>query len=362
MSVSYKYQIVEARTDETNAFSKAPRDISRIADACGFMPIVISESASGSFVGKIISKLRRVAKIVSIAVSIKTRSIIFVQSPCFAMQEGIGLYVLKLLKKIKGIKIITLVHDADEFRFGKGAAARGGCAIQPLIMLADRIIVHNSRMLAWYKSIGVESRRLVTLEVFDYLTDKQVKERFIHSADFHTVVITSNLNPKAAVYLKFLKTYSNLRWELFGPNFSEQDTGGPNIIYNGVFKADELPNKLPAGFGLVWYGDSKDTCNCYFKEYLKIINPHKTSAYLSAGIPVVVWKDMGVADFVKANAVGLCINSLDDIEDELARLTSEQLEKIQIAANNMSQKLRSGYYTTKAIETCLASINGDTAN
>lgn len=354
----HKYQIVESRAGGNNAFSKAPRDVSKIVETCGFKTITISASSSNSIAGKLLVKLRRIARYVLIFFRVQKCSVIFVQYPCFSMQIGIGLATLKLLKIFKKARVIILVHDADEFRYGQKEASQGKCKIHPLVKLADRIIVHNARMRDWYQSIGVEGNRLYSLDVFDYVADVKMETGAISIADSHTVVIASNLDPNAAVYLKFLKAYSNLRWELFGPNFSEQETGGPNVMYNGVLQADELPGKLPPGFGLVWYGDSKETCNCYFKEYLKIINPHKTSAYLASGLPVIVWKDMGVADFVKSNGVGFCVNSLDDIEEAISRLTLAQLRKMQVAVNDISQKLRNGYYTKKALETCLASMDG----
>jgi hypothetical protein len=351
-----KYQIVEMRSNEFNAFSKAPQDVSQIVESCGFRSIIVNESACKSFLGKICAKLYKIKKLVSILLTVQVKSLIFIQSPCFFMQSKMGVFALKLLKRIKKVKIITLVHDADEFRYAKRELVQGTCTIQPLIGLAEKIIVHNSHMLDWYKSMGIDSSRLLTLGLFDYLSTGRKVDDGIQILDSHTVVITSNLNPKAAVYLKYIKTYNNIKWELFGPNFSEQDIGGPNVRYNGLLNADELPGKLPSGFGLVWYGDSKKSCNCYFKEYLKIINPHKTSAYLASGLPVIVWKDIGVADFVRSNGVGLCVDSLDDIEKKLSMLTAEELKKMQLAVNEISQKLRNGYYTTKAIEKCLASI------
>ena len=61
-----KYQIVETRANDRNAFSKAPRDVSQIAETCGFTPILVSSLEVRSFVGKICDKLHQLKKYVEI--------------------------------------------------------------------------------------------------------------------------------------------------------------------------------------------------------------------------------------------------------------------------------------------------------
>ena len=60
---------------------------------------------------------------------------------------------------------------------------------------------------------------------------------------------------------------------------------------------------MDQNFGLVWDGTSLDGCNGRYGEYLKFNNPHKTSLYLSCGIPVIIWKEAALADFVEEHKV-----------------------------------------------------------
>ena len=88
----------------------------------------------------------------------------------------------------------------------------------------------------------------------------------------------------------------------------------PNINYHGSFGVDEIPSKLTRGFGLVWDGDSLDGCRGQSGQYLRYNNPHKLSLYLSSGLPVVIWTGAAEAGFVREHGVGLCVDSLNDLE------------------------------------------------
>ena len=59
-----------------------------------------------------------------------------------------------------------------------------------------------------------------------------------------------------------------------------------NETYFGSFLPDELPAALEGGFGLVWDGDSAETCSGVFGEYLRYNNSHKASLYLASGFPL----------------------------------------------------------------------------
>ena len=90
-----------------------------------------------------------------------------------------------------------------------------------------------------------------------------------------------------------------------------------------------------------------------WSEYLRINNPHKTSLYLSSGIPVVIWKEAALADFVIENNVGIAVDSLENIESILDKVTKEDYDKMKKNAYKLSKKLRSGYFTMNAINKCI---------
>ena len=127
----------------------------------------------------------------------------------------------------------------------------------------------------------------------------------------------------------------------------------PNLKYMGSFPPDDLPKVLKGSYGLIWDGDSLDTCTGSYGEYLRINNPHTTSLYLSSGIPVVIWKEAALADFVIENNVGIAVDSLENIESILGKVTKEDYDKMKKNAYKLSKKLRSGYFTMNAINKCI---------
>ena len=103
-------------------------------------------------------------------------------------------------------------------------------------------------------------------------------------------------------------------------------------------------------FGLVWDGESADTCSGVYGDYLRINNPHKTSFYLSCGIPVLIWKEAALADFIIENGCGIVLNSLSEISAKINNLDRTSYIKMKENANQISGKLKMGWYSRNAIE------------
>ena len=197
---------------------------------------------------------------------------------------------------------------------------------------------------------GICESKLVTLDIFDYLTNTSE----ISENKGVGLTIAGNLNKDKSGYLyKLIERHPNYTLNLYGPNFDESIVLGENINYLGSFSPDELPNKLQGQFGLVWDGDSIETCSGNTGNYLRYNNPHKTSLYLAAGIPVLIWKEAAISKFVKEHNVGILIDNLEEIEEVLNNISQEKLDEMQKNAKELSLKLRDGYYFKTAIEKCL---------
>ena len=68
-----------------------------------------------------------------------------------------------------------------------------------------------------------------------------------------------------------------------------------------------------------------------------------------AGIPVVVWEEAAVADFVKREQVGVTVASLNELGRKLSALTASEYEDMRQNALRISRLTRSGHYLTTAI-------------
>ena len=138
---------------------------------------------------------------------------------------------------------------------------------------------------------------------------------------------------------------------LYGPNY-EGEKENDNIRYLGSFPPDEIPSVIEGKFGLVWDGEKLDTCEGGTGEYLKYNNPHKTSLYLVAGLPVIIWKKSAMAKFIEREKVGFTVNSLEEIKNKINSMTREEYDEMTANAKAVSARLSSGYYLKKALASC----------
>ena len=120
-----------------------------------------------------------------------------------------------------------------------------------------------------------------------------------------------------------------------------------NIEYAGVFKPEET-GCISGGWGLVWDGDSIDSCTGDLGEYLRYNTSHKTSLYLSAGIPVIVWEQSSLAGWVKEQNIGITVKSLHDISSAISGLSNADYAHIINNVRAIAVRLRRGYFMKQA--------------
>lgn len=262
--------------------------------------------------------------------------------------------VIKYARK-RGIKTYAFIHDLEIIRLSNAEeisiGAKWRMKLEEIneLELFDGIVVHNAKMKKYInENYGISNDKMVELEIFDYLVDNSfVPNKKIDS--YKSCIIAGNLNKNKSAYVYSLPKAP--QFELYGINFENEYAD--NINYHGSFLADELPFYMKGGFGLVWDGDSQATCSGAWGNYLKYNNPHKTSLYLACGIPVIIWKQAALADFISSHNIGLVIDSLEEISNLLDGLSEDEYMKYKANAVEFSIKLRKGMYTKKAIEELL---------
>jgi len=251
-------------------------------------------------------------------------------------------YALK--SYVKHNKTILLIHDVDSLRnFAKST-------IQTEVSLfneADVLIVHNAKMKEKLINIGV-SVPMVELEIFDYLLD-DISSNLKMEAD---VAFAGNLSK--SVFLNELNNIG-ININLYGPGYNEF-MKGDNVIYKGCYPPDKVPYVLDAKFGLIWDGNSLLTCNGETGEYLKYNNPHKLSLYIAAGLPVIVWDDSAIAEFVLVNNIGFTVSNIFEIKEVISNITPSEYENMKNNVFDIQKKICKGVYTKIAIQKALSMI------
>lgn len=235
-------------------------------------------------------------------------------------------------------KLFFIVHDVESLRLTLDDNSK---KIETnLLNEADGLIIHNNKMKRYLLDKGVTTK-MVNLGIFDYLnsSDARVDRKFSKS-----VCYAGNL--KKSKFLNHL-TFKNITLDVYGVNPAKNY--GEGVEYKGVFSPEELPKQLNESFGLVWDGDSPETCSGIFGNYLRYNDPHKASLYISSCIPVIIWKDAALASFIENNNLGFCISSLNDMEEKIEQLSYSQYSKMIQSVSVMSKKMRNGQNILSAI-------------
>ena len=244
---------------------------------------------------------------------IKANSVLFVQYPLNIGQR----IILSLYKKFLKIECIFLIHDLESLRFNYNIKQE-----RYDLELADKIISLNQEMTDYIiEYIGVNKIEFISnlnlwgyripingiTQEFDLTEKKEGKTK---------VLIAGNLDNRKAKYLKDLNKIKGVHFYLIGANF-DKSVEGDNITYLGNFDSTQ-PIRIETNpeeivYGLVWDGDSIETCNGFYGEYLAYNLPHKTSFYLANQLPVCVWSRAAIYPFIKDLNVGIGIDNLQQI-------------------------------------------------
>lgn len=250
------------------------------------------------------------------------------------------------MARLRGANIIVIIHDLGSFR---RKALTPEKEIRRLNH-ADYIIAHNDSMRDWLLAHNCKAK-VGTLGLFDYLSDTGAHDTGAHRPPF-TIVYAGALNPRKNTFLyEWGAHIHSFSVRLYGSGFDKSKAkGGEKFQTMGFVKSDELIATVKGDFGLVWDGASLDGCTGDFGVYLKVNNPHKTSLYLRCGLPVIIWKEAALADYVQRNGVGLCVESLNELDEILASITQEQYDEMKRRAERASRLVGSSHYFKTAVK------------
>lgn len=352
-----KYYLKERDALESrNAGSKARNDVETIVEQLGFRPVdvVLPYKPTEHLLDAVAAHLRIYRFFRKQLSSLQNGDELLVQFP----PRSHSILFPRLYKALRrrGVKVAFLIHDLERMRYSRLADVRLKKRIRilleesRLIKVPDTVICHNDKMKGFLEQQGIPAEKLVPLGIFDYLTDCPLEDRSANRPNDpvgNRVIIAGNLSPEKCVYIGSLQDVPGVTFDLYGVGY--EDLGQPNVSYHGAFQPDELVGKLEGDFGLVWDGTSVDTCTGIFGNYLRLNDPHKLSLYLTAGLPVIVWEEAAVADFVKENGVGLTVASLKDIANTLTGMTPDDYQNMAKNAARISKLLRDGHYLKTAL-------------
>lgn len=349
------YYIDIDRKKRNTAGAKAPADISAICKKMGMkrfaMPMFPQEKnkiyqkawlllAGGFYWMKLFHTVQKGDRVIY-------------QHPMYG--NRMALKMIPKIRKKKSCKFIVLIHDLESLRKGIEGVVESNektnlIADNQLLNQFDYVICHNEHMKQYLFCQGFEPSKLICLEIFDYLSETKREQG--SKSEKPSIAIAGNLAKGKSGYIyELMQKNTGVQIHLYGINFDETKSNS-DTIYHGSFKPEELPDHLEGDFGLVWDGLSAESCVGNTGEYLKYNNPHKTSLYLSSNMPVIIWKKAAMADFVLENKVGIAVDSLYEVAETIKKITPEEYESMKENTKLIGAKLKTGYFTKKAIADC----------
>ena len=330
-----------------NAGNKARNDVEEIVKREGYQPLLLT--VEDWYQMGTVKAQRHKAKALSKAFAqLKFGDQLLIQFPMLHH----SFFTTRLVRKIqrRGVQVYFIIHDLEALRYANLDTVplkhkiRVHLQESSLLKVADGVIAHNPIMKSVLVEKGLPEHKLVSLEIFDYLIPNY-QEKDGLSKD-QPIIVAGNLAQEKAGYLYQLP--ARPAYNLYGVGFDESRALA-NETYFGSFLPDELPAALEGGFGLVWDGDSAETCSGVFGEYLRYNNSHKASLYLAAGFPLVVWKQSALSHFVLENGCGIAVESLHDLSQAIEQLDDKDYQDLVEKTKYIGKKIRDGFFLTNAL-------------
>lgn len=330
-----------------NAGNKARNDVEEIVKREGYQPLLLTVE-DWYQMGTVKAQQHKAKALAQAFSQLKSGDQLLIQFPMLHH----SFFTTRLVRKIqrRGVQVYFIIHDLEALRYANLDTVplkhkiRVHLQESSLLKVADGVIAHNPIMKSVLVEKGIPEHKLVSLEIFDYLIPNY-QEKDGLSKD-QPIIVAGNLAQEKAGYLYQLP--ARPAYNLYGVGFDE-NRALANETYFGSFLPDELPVALEGGFGLVWDGDSAETCSGVFGEYLRYNNSHKASLYLASGFPLVVWKQSALSHFVLENGCGIAVESLHDLSQALEQLDDKDYQDLLVNAKRIGQKIRNGSYLTNAL-------------
>lgn len=331
-----KYIIEEYVLNEFNASSKAREDVSKFVLANGFKSFFRNDKKQirHNKTAKIFLAFKLFMKILIL----NKNDLLFIQTSEKLLKP------ILTIKKIRHFQVVYLIHDLFSLAYNQSGSIKIhkkeiNKDIQQMSQ-CDYVIAHNPIMIKRLRQFGCKSK-LISLGIFDYAINTNLKKRAWKEHDCWQIVFAGSLSKSPFLYT-IDKTKHKYEMIVYGkPQSSFQSNK-----YKGAIAPEELPGVIEGHFGLIWEGHYAIST---VDNYTLINNPHKLSMYIVAGLPVIAWKESAAGHFIKQHKIGFTIASLDELDNCLSEITSEQYEQMYNQCIKLRKFLCEGRYIKDAL-------------
>ncbi|MCI9024162.1 MAG: sugar transferase [Dorea sp.] len=244
------------------------------------------------------------------------------------------------LGNYREVKKIFFLHDVPPLMFENSLGLLKRYI--DLYNQSDLLIVPSEEMVEYLRANGLTVNKIVVQRMWDFPVeiDQTVTPEFRKRINFAANVTTNNR--------PFVKNWNSKEVELaVTANPGEYAWAkNRNIHFLGWYNENNLlVNTLrkSGGFGLLWQ-------DCpWWVEYMKLNASYKRSAYLAAGLPIIVRSNVAEKDTVIRKNLGIVVESLDEAVDRLVYMEKEEYRKMVDCVKLFSQLIKEGYFTKKLL-------------
>ncbi len=332
-----RYALEEYVFNDYNASSKARKDVSYFVLQNGFKTLGKNDKTKikNSKFSKALMAFRLYLKLFF---TLGKEDVVFLQTSYVVLKP------ILLMKKIKRFKVAYLIHDLFSLGFTEEDSIKEHeLEIKNDIRVlsqCDYVIAHNPSMVEKLKAFGCKSQ-LISLGIFDYYTDLPANRRE-HKANSEWRVAFAGALSKSPFLMDIDRTQHKYKMIIYGlpkKEFISSD-------YKGSVDADILPSVIEGDFGLIWEGSYQITKE---NNYTRFNNPHKTSMYIVAGLPIICWKESAAAKFVEKYNLGFSIETLDEIDAKLETISASDYQTMVDNCLKMRESLIQGIHVQHAL-------------
>ena len=297
---------------------------------------------------KILAFFLDLAGIIRASILLKKGDVLFLQYPVKKYFS-----FLCRIATMKGARTVALIHDLGSFRRKKLTVEKEISRLSH----SDYIIASNENMKVWLQEHGLK-KPVGALGLFDYRSASPCQKATTEKANAKVVYAGALSMKKNSFLVELSKTLS--QWELLICGNKEGLKGlqpNPRVTYSGFVPSEDFIKGIDASFGLVWDGDSLNTCSGEYGNYLRWNSPHKVSFNLRAGLPVIVWKESAVAPIIEKYGCGIAVGSLRELDDILPRLSQADYSEMKRRAVEMAARLNQGHFLREALKNITNEVN-----
>lgn len=331
MKILLNQHLVFSQEAKFNALSKAREDVTTTLSDSGYRVVnLVRQSLKNGH----LTMLLIWWDLFCFALSIGRGNDVLMQYPVDCHPNKLKLFA-RLLHRRKN-KLTVLIHDLEFIRFQDNQWKQDEAAFFNEV---DTILAHTNAMKQALVDAGVRSEIRV-IHLFDYHTSDPLPDEETLIGRKHTVAFAGNLIKSKFIAVLLQKQFSTLQFNYYGLPV-DLPFDGTTHRYQGKFSPSNV-SFVQGGWGLVWDGDSLDTCSGEMGNYLRYNASHKLSLYLAAGMPVIVWKESGLARWIVEQELGLAVTSLTEVEQVIEGVSEQQYIRLIASVAFVSKQLRRG--------------------